>query len=289
MKTWRVGSFSMGITLILLGVVLVASNWLNVSMYDLFMSWWPFLLIIVGTEMLVYLKKRDDEDARIKYDFLSIFFVGIIGTIALSFMFLSVSGLMEEFRYSIGHKTETTQNLPSYSEEVAGRYERVVVEADGQDLNIEASEHDAVEVFGTYQTINEEMVVTKIEDYLQTHIKGGTLYISLKALPTVKGLYNYQPEVRPTLLIPNELELEVRGQNYNGKIKLYPSDLSADWVIQYEGLIETYVSEQSDVLLEGEQLLVDNAHLEETTYKIGDGKNRISFIAGNSIMVYTQP
>ncbi len=278
----------MGITLVLLGVVLVASNWLNVSMYELFMSWWPFLLIIVGTEMLIYLKKRDDEDARIKYDFLSIFFVGIIGTIALSFMFLSVSGLMEQFRYSVTHKTETTHNLPSYSEEVNNRYEKVVVEVGNQHVNVEASEHEAVEVFGTYQSIEDELVESQ-DDYMLTEVKGDTLYITLKDLPKVSGFFSYQPLTRPTILVPAELELEVRGRNYEGKITLYPSELSANWYIQHEGAIETYLSNQSNVTLQGEQIWVNNGEQESTSFQTGSGENRISYVSSSTIFVYTQP
>ena len=96
------------------------------------------------------------------------------GTIALSFMFLSVSGLMEQFRYSVTHKTETTHNLPSYSEEVNNRYEKVVVEVGNQHVNVEASEHEAVEVFGTYQSIEDELVESQ-DDYMLTEVKGDTL------------------------------------------------------------------------------------------------------------------
>ncbi|KYG28125.1 LiaI-LiaF-like domain-containing protein [Alkalihalobacillus trypoxylicola] len=289
MRTWRVGSFSMGITLILLGIVLVASNWFNVSMYDLFMSWWPFLLIIVGAEMLFYLKRKDEKEAKIKYDFLSIFFVGIIGTIALSFMFLSVSGLMEELKYTIAHQTEITYDLPTYSDELNEDYDRVVIELNGQHLNVEAVDAEAVEVFGTYQNLEEAQKLTNAEDYLQTQIKGNTLYMSLKSLPSTKGIRSYQPMVQSTVLIPQQLELEVRSTDNGGSISLHPRDLTSDWYVKHNGSIEAYVQESGNLKLEGDQFMINQEDVAGTSYQIGDGDHSIHFSTNHTVMVYTSP
>ena len=75
------------------------------------------------------------------------------------------------------------------------------MEVGNQHVNVEASEHEAVEVFGTYQSIEDELVESQ-DDYMLTEEKGDTLYITLKDLPKVSGFFSYQPLTRPTILVP---------------------------------------------------------------------------------------
>lgn len=76
MRTWRVGTISMGLSLILLGGIIFYSTMVEqISAYQLLLSWWPVILIVLGVEMLIYFALNKKEEGRIKYDFLSVFFL----------------------------------------------------------------------------------------------------------------------------------------------------------------------------------------------------------------------
>ncbi len=54
MRTWRVGTFSMGLSIISLGCFYFFSR-KGIQVLDTLTAWWPVLLIILGAEVLLYL------------------------------------------------------------------------------------------------------------------------------------------------------------------------------------------------------------------------------------------
>lgn len=94
MRTWRVGTFSMGASLIMLGLFLFFSKFLSLQLAEVLMAWWPVLLVVLGGEILIYLFLSLQEQPFLKYDFLSIFFVGLIGTAGIILAVLSSTGVM---------------------------------------------------------------------------------------------------------------------------------------------------------------------------------------------------
>ena len=84
MRTWRVGTFSMGLSIISLGCFLLFSVKRNSSIrYTNCMV--PVLLIILGAEVLLYLLFSKKEQSFIKYDIFSIFFIGVLGSVGIAF------------------------------------------------------------------------------------------------------------------------------------------------------------------------------------------------------------
>lgn len=77
MRTWRVGTFSMGLSIISLGCFLLFSVIQGTKVLDSLTAWWPVLLIILGVEILLYLLFSKKEQSFIKYDIFSIFFIGV--------------------------------------------------------------------------------------------------------------------------------------------------------------------------------------------------------------------
>ncbi len=85
MRTWRVGTFSMGLSIIALGCFLLFSVIKGTQILDSLTAWWPVLLIILGAEILLYLLFSKKEQSFIKYDIFSIFFIGVLEVLALLF------------------------------------------------------------------------------------------------------------------------------------------------------------------------------------------------------------
>ncbi|MCX7745804.1 MAG: hypothetical protein N2645_02790 [Clostridia bacterium] len=78
MRQWRVGTFSMGISLIVLGIIMLATQLAGVSALQHIIKWWPVLLITLGGEILVYIYASKQENPKVKFDILSIVLVSVI-------------------------------------------------------------------------------------------------------------------------------------------------------------------------------------------------------------------
>ena len=90
MRQWRVGSFSMGLILVLLGVGLIVDHYSAAhKALELVITWWPLALILLGIEILAVGFLSRNEQFKIKYDGWSIFLMIILfffclGSYALS-------------------------------------------------------------------------------------------------------------------------------------------------------------------------------------------------------------
>ena len=78
MRQWRVGTFSIGILFIALGVLMLAAPVYGLSASQLIFKWWPVILIMLGLEILVYVLLSRQEEPRIKFDGFSIFIIIVI-------------------------------------------------------------------------------------------------------------------------------------------------------------------------------------------------------------------
>ena len=269
MRVWRVGTISMGASFILLGIVLFLSQWRGGEVYSLFLSWWPFILIVLGIEMLVYLGLAKEE-GRIKYDFLSIFFVGILGTLALSFMLLSVSGLVEDFR-DVLRGEEYTLDLPIVAEQVPEGIERIIVEAHHHPLTIETSDEQLLQVFGTYETNQADQELAGFNEYVNYYKSGDILYVTFKKLPTKTGIFHSQMQMKPTFIVPNNIDLEVRAQSIYEDLRLYPRKLEAKWLVDTSANVQTFLEQDSDIQIKADHLVVNDQEHSEDEWEIGDG------------------
>lgn len=84
MKSRRVGTFTLGISLIVLGVALMISFFTDAfTVYEV-VKFWPVFIIVFGIEVLVHAVLNNDE--KLRYDGLSIFLgiVLILSTFAMA-------------------------------------------------------------------------------------------------------------------------------------------------------------------------------------------------------------
>ncbi|NEU31761.1 hypothetical protein GN156_13400 [bacterium LRH843] len=229
MRTWRVGTISMGAALLFLGIFLLLSQILHWDSAYILASWWPVLLIIIGGEILIYLLLSRQEKPYLKYDFLSIILVGIIGTVGIGFTVLQATGILDEVNIFLKSEVKTI-DIPAYDEQVNDDVTRIVVETGNHPLTIESSTDNQVSIFGTYRAPDTkgEPSIKDSSDYLFTKVKGDTLYITFKDLPERNELvHSHMTTLQATLVVPSSKSLEVSG-NYN-QITLKPRMLGGSW------------------------------------------------------------
>ncbi|TWD95689.1 hypothetical protein FB550_11251 [Neobacillus bataviensis] len=288
MRTWRVGTFSMGASLIFLGLFLFFSKFLGLNLADVLMAWWPVLLVVLGVEILVYLFLSRQEQPILKYDFLSIFFVGLIGTTGIIFAVLSSAGVMGKVE-EVMAKEVRSYDLPAFSYKTDDSIKRVVVRSVGYDMTVEATEDKAVSMFGTYrvETAKKTALLKNADDIVTANQKGDTLYLNFKMLPDEMGPFNSQGIVAATILVPNDVKLEVVGNN--DSLSLKPRTLVNDWNIESSSAVTVDAMKNSNMTVKtvgvdqlsgkewkiteepkGEEL--DAAGPKNAVYQSGDGK-----------------
>jgi hypothetical protein len=249
MRTWRVGTFSMGASLVFLGLFLFLSRFLGFDLVHVMTAWWPILLIVLGIEILLYLFFSRQEKPVLKYDFLSIIFVGLLGSVGIVFAMLSATGIMEKVEDVVARE-ERSFELPDFSYQMDDSIKRVVLRTVGYQTTIEATDERAVSMFGTYrtQTSNKERLIKSADDFVYANKKGDTLYINVKTLPNELGPFNSHQEIASTILIPKGVKLEVIGNG--NEIALDPRSLENDWSINGAGSIDVKVEENSNLNIE---------------------------------------
>ncbi|MGN7403316.1 hypothetical protein ACTHO0_26045 [Cytobacillus praedii] len=248
MRTWRVGTFSMGASLLFLGIFLLLSQFFGMDLMHVMISWWPIILVVLGIEILLFLFLSRQEKPFLKYDFLSIFFVGILGTVGIGFALLSSTGIMDKMD-NVLKREERTMDLPALEKQLSEGVQRVVVDTGGRyPLTIEGTSAKEVTMFGTYKALlgKKEKLLTNAEEYVAIQEKGDTLYVKIKDLPSeTAGPFDRYADLSATLLIPNDVKLEVNGNN--SSITLKPRTLISDWTIDEASYLSVQLQNSSDV------------------------------------------
>lgn len=247
MRTWRVGTVSMGASLLLLGVILFLSKFLGMELVQVMTAWWPVLLIVLGIEILLYLYLSRQEKPVIKYDFLSIFFVGVLGMVGIVFVVLTSTGLMGKVEEAIARE-ERSFELPAFAYGIDDSVKRVVIRTTGYPMTIETTAEKEVSMFGTYRTettTKKEKLVKSAEDYVFVNKKGDTLYLNVKTLPNELGPFSTYQEMAATILVPTDVKLEVIG---NGdSLTLNPRSLVNNWSINGASNVDVDLNDATDI------------------------------------------
>ncbi|WP_102272859.1 LiaI-LiaF-like domain-containing protein [Cytobacillus massiliigabonensis] len=247
MRTWRVGTFSMGASLLFLGIFLLLSQFFSMDLMHVMISWWPIILVVLGIEILLFLFLSRQEKPFLKYDFLSIFFVGILGTIGIGFAILSSTGIMDKMD-DVLNREERTMDLPALEKQLSKGVQRVVIDTGHYPLTIEGTPTKEVTMFGTYRALlgKKEKLLSNAEEYVSIQEKGDTLYVKVKGLPSeTAGPFDRYAEMSATLLIPNDVKLEVNGND--NIITLKPRTLTSDWTIDQASNLSVQLQNSSDV------------------------------------------
>ncbi|RDW20238.1 hypothetical protein CWR48_05920 [Oceanobacillus arenosus] len=296
MRTWRVGSISMGIALLMLGIVLLLSQVLHIEAVTILLTWWPIILIILGGEILLYLFLSKQEKAKVKYDFISIFFVGIIGMAGIGLTILTTTGILDKVNNWANIETKTL-HLPEYAAAIDEEISRIVVNTGNHAVTFEDSQPDNVNIFGSYRTqiLDKEATIKSQDDYLVIKEQGDTLYIDFKEVYSLPQPFNDPVHLSATILIPSDLQLEVTG-NYNS-INLKPRNITKAWIVNHVADVNMLIGQDANVLIEANDVYELNGDdwenrsskqddaLHSGTMKIGEGKATLSITDAEGVSV----
>ena len=203
--------------------------------------------MVLGIEILVFLFLSRQEQPFLTYDFLSIFFVGMIGTVGIGFVLLSSAGILEKMDDWL-NREEQTLDLPVLEHQVIDEVKRVVIHTGNYPLTVEGTVEKEVSMFGTYRahTRENEKLISNVEDYVSLQQKGETLYMNIKDLSReIVGPFDSFVSLSATILVPNDIELEIVGND--NSVNLKPRMLLSDWTVDRVGDLSVQIENTSDV------------------------------------------
>lgn len=307
MRSWRVGSISMGVALIMLGIYLAASAWMGAQVWDAWLSWWPLILILLGAEILVYLFLNRSQTSSVRYDLWSVLFVGLLGMAGISMFLLTTTGVMKELRHAIG-STVRTYDLPTVQLPLSSDVNRIVVHTGRELLQVEGISSEEVRLAGTYRVRTSEddpEVPLEAEQLYHAEKVDQTLHLFIKEVPRRDGPLSVHPVVRRVLMLPQDRQVEIRA--HRGELQISPGYLKNHWLVQSSGPVTVQLPEDGDVLLTAvtdEKLLDGNVAwssltpLSETDegnpgryqgrLQVGQGSYELQILGHNWLTVYLQ-
>jgi len=215
MRKWRVGTFSMGAMLIVVGLLLLCSEIWGWNGSALIIRWWPAILIILGVEILAYIGFSREEQPKLKFDGLSIFLVILIillstGVYAVNNVIKSdvSQGILGEIGF---YKNETVilQNYDIKADQVKklqinNSYGRIEVEKyDGSDIKIDAS---------IIVRNNDEEKARQLVENIVEVAEGENLLVNTRNKGILGDSRNNQIEVNYSVKVPKELVFEIKNE-----------------------------------------------------------------------------
>jgi hypothetical protein len=201
----------MGVTLMLMGTALAVSLWQDIEAYEMLLWVAPVVFILLGAELLLYLKFSGSECAIVRYDWISVFFVGAVGMASLGLALLMSTGLFDELQRGL-QMTQRSVFVETKPMQVPADINKIVVHSLG---GVEFSETDTREVklFGQIRYWSAEKLDRLDDSLLRTNIVGSTMYVMIGAVDHRDGGFvsdTIDPQL--TLIVPKGVKLEERAR-----------------------------------------------------------------------------
>lgn len=215
MKQWRVGTISMGSTLVLLGCILFISQWQGKQALEALIAWWPIVFVLLGIEILVYIALSRMAQPIVKYDILSIMFVGFVCILCIGFVTLASTGLLQEARYAVS-AYEHTWDVPHKQEQMTEQVSRIVVQNwQPYRVQIDYSSDRAVHVFGSLHGVvtDEDSSRFSGAGISDIRIIGDTMYVDIKPPPKRSSFLNSGSRLNVTIVLPRGVEAFIQGSH----------------------------------------------------------------------------
>jgi len=213
-RRWRVGTLSMGLSLLFLGALIMASQWKGADVFETALAWWPLIFILLGLEVVIYTLWFRGK-GRMYYDVLSIFFVGFLALCCLVFAGISSLGLTQQFR-SVISSVEQDYSLPEWSGSVPQGVKQIIVQAENP-YGIKVDQTGGtgqLNVFGTYRSNQGRLADENEDQLLRTKVAGDTLYILLGDTPR-NSLDRSRYGINVTVSAPTAIQVIVRDNSGN--------------------------------------------------------------------------
>lgn len=233
-RQWRVGTLSMGLLLVALGIVLLVGKFNPAWSLGSLLKFWPVILIVLGLEMVMLniLSSLRGCKFRFTYDVLSILLVFLILISSSVMVALESAGVLDFTHRALGGaerygKAETVftadESLRSLALRVEGSGETILRSYPGKEIKV------SVLYLGIFSTQKEADAYAK-EQYIGEERLENTLAVTIYP-PTQGKLPRHEVRQEVTIFIPQELDVELDQQG--GSIKIDLDELKSNWTVNH--------------------------------------------------------
>lgn len=216
MRQWKIGTISMGILLIVVGVLCIINQIGGYSIVEALLKWWPISLIMLGLEILVMSFVARNSETKIRFDGFSIFIIIIILLFSCGAYFVQdianggLTSRIVNFNYNSRYETRENKNFSIASNGVT----KLIATNQNGNIVIGKSTSDKIEINAniTIRNNDEEYAKSIVESLVV--IEGSDLL----RVSTSKGIYSsdkYKIQgvtVDYDIKIPNNIEVEVENK-----------------------------------------------------------------------------
>lgn len=288
MKNKRVGTISMAIVLIALGVLIFMSQINKVSTLDLAFKLWPLILILLGLEILYYRFIYKDE-AIIKYDILSIFIVFAILITNLGLFALTETGLLSKISsYALTENYHLDMNINEYM--IGPRIKKIIIDESTDMISIRTTDNNSITGSGKVNisaTSREEAFEYKDEQLFQFTEVGDTIYISLLDNRSYPIGYLHPYDIN--LNLPKDIDVEVRNCN---SVDLVYDNFNNNFILDNVNNVDIRLNSENDLKInayvDSEDRLSGNVEWKFDKfgeYVKGNGNKLIKILNSNNVTV----
>jgi hypothetical protein len=288
MKNKRVGTISMAIVLIALGVLIFYSQINKVSTLNIALKLWPLILILLGLEILYY-RFIYKEDVIVKYDVWSIFIVFAILIANLGIFAMTETGLLSKIRvYAVTDDYHFDMDINEYT--VGENIKKIILDESTDKLSIRAVDNNIITGSAKVDisaTSKEEALKYRDEELFQFKEVGDTIYVSLK-----ENRSNPTGYLRPydiSLNLPKDIDVELRNCY---SIDLVYDNFRNNFILDNISRIDMRLNSENDIkvkaYVESEDFLrgnVDWKFDEYGEYINGEGSKLINILNSDDITV----
>ena len=244
MERRRVGTISMAVVLIGLGILIFIAQVNKVSAVELGMKFWPMILLLLGGEILWASYRSKDEDIKIRYDILSVFMVILIVGINLSIYGIIETGIINKINSVISSETFNYQ-IPMEEIGIGDDIKKIVIDSPGGGgLTLRTGVGNNIVTTGFLDIVTDsEEKAEKISkgEYIRVEESGDTAYIY------TTGRFGYGNGEKVSLhgfniVIPGDRNVEIRNI---GNLELILDNVQKDWII--DGVSNTEIVLEKDM------------------------------------------
>lgn len=280
MKQRRVGTLSMGLLLISVGILLIYAQISALNALELVETWWPVILFMLGIEVLWWYYTAKEDTPKIKYDLLSIFIILFLIFTGTAIYSLSQIGVVAHLQRLVSAQHFVVP-LPTQELTVDNSIKKIVVDTSGLDLHLRTGTVESVAAYGNAFVVADSRQTAEKLVTWQAMVErkiGDTLYLSFDYTNSGSD-YNYHARIDDlTLIVPGDRQIEVESRNF---LEVNTDRLTNRLAIEGDGVVQLNVPEDgncrimayveaSDKLGGNVEWIVAKKHDEETVLATED-------------------
>ena len=182
----------------LMGTALAVSIWQDAEAYELLLWVAPVVFILLGAELLIHLKLSGSRHTLLRYDWMSVFFVGFIGAASLLLAFLMSTGLFDQMK-DIMQTTQRTVIVNTDKVAVPDEIEKIVIQA-VDPVTIEETSAREAQLIGQIRYWSAEPNTTINQDVMKSKIVGSTMFFIIGSMDRRDGGL-ITDTIRPMLIL----------------------------------------------------------------------------------------